>query len=67
MESLLGVVMLRDKVEWFEQLLVEEPSDEQLDYVDDVFSQYLDLVGESPNMVDLKDAKKLCKTILKVA
>lgn len=58
--------MRRDKVQWFEQLLVEEPSDEQLDYVDDVFSQYLGLAEDGPKKNDLKNAKKLCKTILKV-
>ena len=66
MKSLINVLIKRDKVKWFEQLMVEEPSDEQLDYVDDVFSRYLGILAKKEGVGRDKDIKQLCKAVLKV-
>lgn len=65
MNNLVEVLFQRDKVKWFEELLIEEPSDAQLDYVDDVFAQYMGLIQSGE--VSKKVLVKLCKSILKVA
>ena len=62
----MDVLVKRDKVKWFEQLLVEEPSDEQLDYVDDVFSKYLEILTMEKGIKMEKEVRQLCKAVLKV-
>jgi hypothetical protein len=68
MESLVDVLIQRDKVQWFEKLLVEDPSDAQLDYVDDVFGHYMKIISyKDPASVTQKDLVHLCKKVLKVS
>ena len=64
--NLLKILMKRNKVMWFKEILVDDPDESQLDYVDDVFAQYLEIISKRQTDLDTKDIRKLCKSVLKV-
>ena len=66
MNSLLEIIQRLDKVSWFGAILVGDPTDEQLDYVDEIFSLYKEITESGTGKLESYKVKKLCKLVFKV-